>query len=113
MYNIMKIPKLEKYFHLLSITIVMFIIDHCIHVKIMIALQFLPRTPQVRKTLLKSGKSSQPPKKGLFDPKKMENLAPKKKSFPESIRTCTFCKKPGQIWYILASGASFTIYSRL
>ena len=52
-------------------------------------------------------------KKGLFDPKKSENLAPKKKSFPKSIRTCTFCKKPGQIWYILASGASFTIYSRL
>ena len=92
----------------------MVIIDHCIYVKIMIALQFLSQdSSSEENTLLKSGKSSQPPKKGLFDPKKMENLAPKKKSFPESIRTCTFCKKTGQIWYILASGASFTIYSRL
>ena len=24
---------------------------------------------------------------------------------------CTFCKKPGPIWYILASGASFLIYT--
>ena len=34
-----------------------------------------------------------------------------KKSFLESTMACTFCKKPGPIWYILASGASFLIYT--
>ena len=62
--------------------------------------------PQVRKIVTASEKRS-------FWPQKNGKFGPKKKSFPESIRTCTFCKKPGQIWYILASGASFTIYSRL
>ena len=55
-------------------------------------------------------KTSHPTKKSLPDPPKKWKWGPQKKSFLESTMACTFCKKPGPIWYILASGASFLIY---
>ena len=58
-----------------------------------------------------SEKRHTPRKKGLPDPPKKWKWGPPKKSFPESTMACTFCKKPGPIWYILASGASFLIYT--
>ena len=60
-----------------------------------------------------SEKRHTPRKKGLPDPPKKWKWGPPKKSFPESTMACTFCKKPGPIWYILASGASFLIYPPL
>ena len=49
----------------------------------MIFLQF-PLSPGIIPALHNFPKTSQPPKKGLFDPPKNENEAPKK-SFSESI----------------------------
>ena len=102
MYNIMKIPKLEKYFHLLSITIVMVIIDHCIYVKIMIALQFLSQDssseetpPQVRKIVTASEK------KVFLTPKKVKIWPQKKSLFPNPLGHVHFAKnqvKFGIFW---------------
>ena len=60
-----------------------------------------PRTPQFWKRLHKFGKTSQPPKKGLFDPKKSENLAQKKSLFPNPLGHVHFAKnqvKFGIFW---------------
>ena len=46
-----------------------------------------------------------------FDAQKKGKWGPKKKTFPESIWTSTFCKKPGPNWSFLASAALFTIYT--
>ena len=51
-----------------------------------------------------------PPKKAKFCGQKSENECRKKKSFPESIWTRTFCKKRDPNWPFLASTAPFTIY---
>ena len=72
------------------------------------------KTPQLWKRLHNFRKTSQPKKRGIFDPQRSENLATKKSLSPNPSRHVTFCnKKRGQIWYIWASGASFLIYSRL
>ena len=67
--------------------------------------------PQFLKWTHNFWKTPPPRKKGLPDPPKKWKWGPPKKSFPESTMACTFCKKPGPIWYILASGASFLIYT--
>ena len=72
-----------------------------------------PHNPQIWKMIHNFGKTLYPPKKGLSDPQKSENESPKKKCCFETTKVCTFCKKPGPIWSILASGASFLIYRRL
>ena len=72
-----------------------------------------PHHPQIWKMIHNFGKTLYPSKKGLSDPQKSENVSPKKKSCFETTKVCTFCKKTGPIWSILASGASFLIYRRL
>ena len=48
-----------------------------------------------------------------FDDFKIEIDGQKKKAFPESILTGTFCKKRGLKWSNLACVAPFTVFRRL
>ena len=57
-----------------------------------------------------SEKRHTPRKRSPWPPKKMK-MRSQKKSFIESTMAWIFCKKPGPICYILASGASFLIYT--
>ena len=63
-----------------------------------------PVEPDFRKT------GHDPQKRLNFVAKKVKNDCGKKKSFPESIWTRTFCKKRDPNWPFLASTAPFTIY---
>ena len=58
-----------------------------------------------------SEKRHTPQKKASLAPPKKWKWGHKKKSFLESTMAWTFCKKARPIWYILASGASFLIYT--
>ena len=52
-------------------------------------------------------------KKASLTPKKVKFWAQKKKLFPASIWTWTFCKKPGPKWSNLAYTAPLLIYRGL
>ena len=76
---------------LLSIITILISIDHFINVKTTISLL----QPSIPETALNSGKVTKPKKMANFDAQKSECEARRKKSFPESILTPTFCKKTG------------------
>ena len=94
---------------LLSIITILISIDHFINVKTTISLL----QPSIPETALNSGKVTKPKKKAHFDAQKSECEARRKKSFPESILTPTFCKKRGPNWSNFASVGPFVFYIQL
>ena len=94
---------------LLSNITILISIDHCRNVKTTISL-LLPSIPE---TALNSGKVTKPLKMANFDAQKSECEARRKKSFPESILTPTFCKKRGPNWSNFASVGPFVFYIQL
>ena len=85
-----------------------------IYIKPMIPLQF-PPGPRMNHLIWNWNhliwKTPHTPEKRSPWPPKRWKWGHKKKAFPESTIAWTFCKKPGLIWYIWASGASFLIYT--
>ena len=94
---------------LLSNITILISIDHCINVKTTISLL----QPSIPETALNSGKVTKPKKMANFDAQKSECEARRKKSFPESILTPTFCKKRGPNWSNFASVGPFVFYIQL
>ena len=93
----------------LSIITILISIDHFINVKTTISLL----QPSIPETALNSGKVTKPLKMANFDAQKSECEARRKKSFPESILTPTFCKKRGPNWSNFASVGPFVFYIQL